>query len=296
MTRVAAGRWAAVASVPVAALVVLAAPAHALPAQVDYVALGDSYAAGPLIPLPKGSPAGCLRSTNNYASVVARERGFTSFTDVTCSAATTEHLTAPQQVTPGTAPPQFDALTAETDLVTMTMGGNDIGFGSIVTECALRSPTKPQGAACKDHYTAGGTDQLEENIQAAAAKIATAINGIAERSPDAEILIVGYPAILPDTGPGCFPVVPFSPGDVAYLRDTEKKLNAMLDEQAGANGATYVDTYTPSIGHDVCQLPTVKWVEGLIPTEPAAPVHPNQRGERGMADAVLAALSDSSAA
>ncbi len=80
--------------------------------------------------------------------------------------------------------------------------------------------------------------------------------------------------------------MPFSAGDVAYLREVEKKLNAMLAEEAGDAKVDFVDTYTPTVGHDVCQLPPRKWVEGLVPTSPAAPVHPNSQGERAMAAAL----------
>jgi len=77
---------------------------------------------------------------------------------------------------------------------------------------------------------------------------------------------------------------------VPYLRGVEKALNSMLAAEAAANNATFVDTYTASIGHDVCQAPGTKWVEGLLPTAPAAPFHPNRLGEQGMAQQVLAAL------
>ena len=104
--------------------------------------------------------------------------------------------------------------------------------------------------------------------------------------------VVGYPAILPDEGPGCFPVVPLTAGDVAYLRDTEKRLNAMLAAEARRAGTTFVDTYTPTIGHDVCTPPGTRWVEGLVPTAPAAPVHPNALGMTAMAAAVAEALAE----
>jgi hypothetical protein len=122
--------------------------------------------------------------------------------------------------------------------------------------------------------------------------VAAVLAAIDERSPDARVLLVGYPAILPDEGPGCFPVVPYSPGDVAYLRGVEKALNAMLADQAAAAGVEFVDTYTPSIGHDVCQLPGTKWVEGLVPTAPAAPVHPNALGMAEIGAVVADALAD----
>ena len=198
----------------------------------------------------------------------------------------------PQHVPLGVNPPQVEALAADTELVTLTIGGKDIGFGEIVSECARRSPLQPAGSACKDHYTAGGTDQLAERIEAAAPQVRAALAAVEERSPVARVLLVGYPAILPDEGPGCFPVVPFSPGDVAYLRQMEKALNAMLADQAVAAGVSFVDTYTPSIGHDVCQLPGTKWIEGLTPTAPAAPVHPNALGMAGIAAIVADALAD----
>jgi lysophospholipase L1-like esterase len=257
----------------------------------SYVALGDSYAAGPLIPVQTGEPAGCQRSTENYPAIVAGVLGLPDFRDVTCSAATTEHLTAPQPVKPGANDPQFDALSEDTGLVTLTIGGNDIGFGSIISECATRSPLAPAGAACRDFYTEDGSDELAERIDATAPKIAAALDEIEERSPDARVLVVGYPAILPDSGPGCFPVIPFSPGDVAYLRETEKRLNQMLADEAEDAGVDYIDTYTPFIGHDMCTLPGTKWIEGLIPTAPAAPVHPNALGMSAMATAVVEALA-----
>jgi lysophospholipase L1-like esterase len=288
-------RWVAPVLLATAIPLATAAPAAAQPAQTPvqrYVALGDSYAAGPLVPIPTGEPAGCLRSNQNYPSVVARELGAGEFRDVSCSGATTENVTGPQSVPLGKNAPQLDALARDTQLVTISIGGNDIGFGDIITECATRSPLQPTGSACKDHYTAGGTDQLTRQIDEAAPKVARVLAAIEERSPDARVLLVGYPVILPDEGPGCFPVVPFSPGDVDYLRGVEKALNAMLADQASAAGVNFVDTYTPSIGHDVCQLPGTKWVEGLVPTAPAAPVHPNALGMKEIGGMVVDALAD----
>jgi lysophospholipase L1-like esterase len=292
-------RWVAPVLIAVAVPIATSGTAAADPDQGPvqrYVALGDSYAAGPLVPIPTGEPAGCLRSDHNYPSVVAESLGVAEFRDVSCSAATTENITGPQSVPLGPNPPQLDALTTDTQLVTISIGGNDIGFGDIVTECATRSPTQPTGSACKDHYTAGGTDELAQRIEEAAPEVAAVLDAIDGRSPDAQVLLVGYPAILPDEGPGCFPVVPFSPGDVEYLRGVEKALNAMLADQASAAGVDFVDTYTPSIGHDACQPPGTKWVEGLVPTAPAAPVHPNAQGMKAIGGIVADAVGGASRA
>jgi lysophospholipase L1-like esterase len=255
-----------------------------------YVSLGDSYTAGPLIPDLTGSPVGCARSTRNYPSLVAAATGAASFTDVSCQGADTTNMTMPESVPLGTNPPQDNALSTGTTLVTLQIGGNNINFINIVINCTTLSFTDPFGAPCKAHYTAHGTDQLKAAVAATAPKVAADLRGIHARAPNARVLVVGYPVILPNSGNGCWPAVPVASGDVPYLRGVEQELNAMLAAEAAASRAAYVDTYTPSIGHDVCQRTGVKWVEGLVPTSPAAPFHPNALGEKGMAQAVLAAL------
>jgi GDSL-like Lipase/Acylhydrolase family len=260
-------------------------------APARYVALGDSYTSSPLTGLPAGQNGfGCTRSDNNYPHLVQQSLGATVFVDVSCGGAQTGDLYH-SQTGPfgGTNPPQLDAVTADTTLVTMGLGGNDIGFGEIIQNCFSLLPI---GTPCRDRYTAGGVDQLEARIQATAPRIDQAIADIRARAPQAAIWVVGYPSILPDTGPACWsPLLPVTDGDAVYLRGVERSLNNMLASHAAAGGARFADTYAPSIGHDACALPGVRWVEGLVPLAPAAPVHPNALGSRGMADAVLAAMA-----
>jgi hypothetical protein len=101
---------------------------------------------------------------------------------------------------------------------------------------------------------------------------------------------MSYPDILPSAGDGCWPEVPLAVGDVPYLRGIDIGPNQMLARVAAANGAAFVDTYTPTVGHDACQSPAVKDVEGLIRVSLAFPFHLNRRGELVMAEQVLAAL------
>jgi lysophospholipase L1-like esterase len=254
----------------------------------DWAGLGDSYAAGPLIPNQQLDPLGCLRSDHNFAHLAAVQLG-QSLADASCSGATTDDMTQSQDVTPGPAnPPQFDALTATTRIVTLQIGGNDIGFTSILENCASASPF---GHPCRDKYVVNGDDTLADRIAATAPKIAAVLQGIHTRSPQARVFVVNYAAILPETGSGCWPTVPIAWADVPYLRSVEKALNAMLAQQAQANGARIVDDYTASIGHDACKSTSTKWVEPLIPTNPAAPFHPNARGEAGIAGVVVSAVS-----
>src|SRR6516162_1098407 len=284
-----AGGWLLVIALSGAAGAgVFAPPGAAGPPR--YVSLGDSYTAAPLVPAQTGSPAGCLRSTHSYPFLVAAGAGAATFTDVSCQGATTANMTRPQSVPLGTNPPQDNALSASTTLVTLQIGGNNIGFSDIIIHCTTLSVTDPFGSPCKSHYTSGGTDKLRAKINAAAAKVAADLQGIHADAPNARVFLIGYPVILPNSGDGCWPLVPIAFGDVPYLRGVEKTLNSMLASVAAANNATFVDTYTASIGHDVCRAPGTKWVEGLIPTSLAAPFHPNQLGEQSMARQVLAAL------
>ncbi|ASR38235.1 GDSL family lipase [Prauserella marina] len=255
----------------------------------SYVALGDSYTSGSLI--PRQVDLLCTRSNRNYPSLVAQAIAPAGFTDVSCGGATTDHMTT-SQFGPLTTP-QFDALRDDTDLVTVGIGGNDIPFAEVVVTCATFGLGSPYGSPCKDHYNRGGSDQLAEKVRAVGPKLGAVLAGIRDRSPSAEIVLVGYPTIMPDSGASCWPFVPISAGDAPYLRDATKLLNDVLAEQAAAHGAIFVDTYRSSIGHDMCQKPGVKWVEGILLTSPAAPIHPNALGAKNQADQVLATLTES---
>ena len=279
----------------VAILLTLPAVAHGSPATGSFsgpfVALGDSYAGGNLIPTsPSGTPAGCLRSSHDYGADAAAALGMTSYVDATCTGATTASMTSPESVLLGTNAPQFSRLAANDSVVTLTIGGDDISFLGILETCAKLSLTDLFGNPCQRHYTAGGTDRLVATINATAPKVAAVLNGIHHAAPSARVLVVGYPDILPNTGHGCWPLVPFAYGDVPYLRGIEIDLNQMLARTAAASNAVFVDTYKATIGHDACTSPSVKDVEGLIPASLAYPFHPNRRGQQVMADQVIAAL------
>ncbi|MFG3046111.1 SGNH/GDSL hydrolase family protein [Streptomyces sp. NPDC048241] len=262
------------------------APAAAHPAGhgTEYVALGDSYTSGPLIPAQVD--ANCARSDRNYPSLVAAGRHAGTFKDVSCSGATTAEMWRAQ----GTNAPQLDAVNRGTDLVTVQIGGNDVGFGSIIATCARLGAADPTGNPCQRSYRAAGYDELTAAIALAAPKVDRVLRAVHARAPHARVLLVGYPDLLPDDGSGCFPDVPFARGDFPYLRDTGKRVNLMLRLVAAWNRVEYVDTYGPTVGHDMCETPAERWIEPLRPASPAAPAHPNERGEAAMARAVLAKL------
>jgi lysophospholipase L1-like esterase len=283
----------ALAAVTVSAL--LGAPAVKAADRIPrtMVALGDSYASGPLVPVQYEQPWGCLRSANNYAHQVARELAL-ALTDVTCSGASTKHMWETHGVSPeeqfaeyggafgynGPAgnPPQLDALRADTDVVTLQIGGNDIGFGGIATTCGQGAL---DGTGCRQAVAAG---MPFDKIAATEPKIRAVLEEIHRRSPNAAIDVLGYPAIFKLGPTASCPAMLVGEEDAQYLRSVEEGLNAMIKEAAeapdtGYAGVTsYVDVYGPSAGHTACDLPVLRWVEPIVPVNAAAPVHPNLGG------------------
>jgi lysophospholipase L1-like esterase len=256
-------------------------------AKAQYVALGDSYTAGPLIPNPV-LPIGCLKSSNNYPRTTAPRIGQT-LKDASCSGAKTTHMTSPQDIElDGPNPPQFNSLSSATRTVSITIGGNDIGFSSIAQDCITWNPFS---SPCKKKYIVNGVDTISQRIAAAAPSVDAVLDGIRARSPLARVFVLNYPAIFPETGSGCFPQMPISFSDVPYLRSKQQELNAMVASQAAANGARLVNWYAASIGRDACKGSGTRWVEPLIPGNWAASIHPNRRGMDGAASALVAAVN-----
>ncbi len=287
----AASRLLASAATVAIALIGVAVPTAA-PAQEQvssYVALGDSFTAGPVIPNQLDDPIGCFRSDHNYPHLVAASLRPTKFVDASCSGADTENMTSPQDVTPGPDnPPQFDRLGPQTRVVTIGIGGNDIGYSEIIQTCATADRS---GTPCQDHYVHGGDDEISDRIAETGPKVDDVLDGIHDRSPDARVFVVNYLSFLPETGSGCWPHVPFADADVPYLRTKEHELNGMLAAQAAKNDATLVDVFAAGIGHDACQPAGVRWLEPLLGASGAPPGHSNQLGMECTAIVVTAAIA-----
>jgi lysophospholipase L1-like esterase len=268
------------------AFVLLGAPSsQAGTSSLRYVALGDSYSAasGVLPPDPEAPPA-CMRSTGNYPHVLAAATG-AQLTDVTCGAAETGDFFSSQQ--PGVAP-QLDALDEDTQLVTMTIGGNDSGvFIGSVAQCGSAGLlTLGQGSPCKDRYGSSFEDTIRTTSYPSLGNALRAIRAVA---PNAEVAILGYPWIMPTTG-GCFDRMPIAEGDVPYLRGIQATLNDAVRRAAAATGATYVNMNKISDGHDACQPLGVGWVEPVLQGTNAVIVHPNALGESRMAAQAMKVL------
>lgn len=283
-----------------------ATPTPTPPPTGPYVALGDSYTSGLKISPQVGEPKGCARSAANYPSLLAKALGLADgqFTDVSCSGARTGDLTGSQQTDGGGAnPPQLDALSPATRLVTVGIGGNDAGFMEVVGECAKENladavksliGSERAPAPCRDHYASAGgaADQVQRKVDAAGERLGQVLQEVKRRSPQARVYVVGYPTLLPADPASCLPVLgrTVAEADLGFLAEKEQQLNAMLKRRAEAAGAAFVDAAAPSAGHDMCAGEAVRWVEPPFPAPGLAAIHPNARGQEGVAAAVLKAV------
>lgn len=308
-------------------LTVVVAPAQArVPDAVQYVALGDSYAAGVGLDPATGSPvAGCLQSEANYPHTVAAELGL-SLVDVSCSGAETKNLIARQQKTSdGTAPPQSDALSDSTELVTITIGGNDLGFIDLAGSCVALSRSGPiisgVAADCRTKLEAAQatpeqritTDVVGSAGDTSASGLTAAFAAVREKAPNAEVFVIGYPSIMPDEAntpaSGCYRAeisgsslatlkidngFPFTDTDVAYIRSLQEKLDEATADAADAAGFTYVSLLESTAAHSACQTDGTAFVNGITFTSskdhtismPAGSIHPNAAGAAFVAQTV----------
>lgn len=245
---------------------------------IDYVALGDSYTAGPFIGTMRVDPDGCGRSLQNYPAFLADWLDVATYTDVSCSAATTEALKKDQQLFNGdVARPQLEALGEDTDLVTLGLGGNDFGIYSTLMSCQ-----GPGRASCPQA-------RLRRDVRRVTGRLRGAVRAITHRAPQADVYVVGYPQILPTSRPCA--EVGVGPADLTVLQAISRGLNRSLRRGAEAAGATYVDLEAASQGHDVCAGEEA-WINGPdFRAGIAAPFHPLAEGMRGAAVEVYRAIA-----
>ena len=266
--------------------VLLGAPsAQATTSSLRYVALGDSYSAasGVLPPDPSAHPM-CARSTSNYPHLIAAATG-AQLTDVTSGGADTDDYFAPQY---DGVPPQLGAVAADTELVTMTIGGNDSGvFLNSIVACGMAgASTGGQGSPCKDRYGSSFEDTIRTTTYPS---LVRALQAVRAAAPEAEVAILGYPWIMPRTV-GCFDRMPVAEGDVPYVRGIQTTLNDAVRRAAAATGATYVNMNKVSEGHDACQPLGVRWIEPVLQGTNPVVVHPNALGEEQMAARAMKVL------
>jgi hypothetical protein len=249
-----------------------------------YVALGDSYAAAPGVDPVDGASGGCARSLRNYPSQVAEALGLErgeSFIDESCSGTSSYGIADGESGPLGDSrAAQLDAVDADTDLVTLTVGANNDGLAQAVFfecnigggGCEQRVRAKPQLADMNDFYA-----RVESSVS-------DTLRTIHQIAPKATAAVVGYIRV---GSAWCPAWGPYNANDAAYIDGVLGKLNNALKNAAAQTGAKYVDA--AAAGHGVCS--DDPWVTGggaLIGS--GISLHPLAEGEDGMAKAVLASL------
>lgn len=260
--------WLAVSSLlAVGGLAVAGAPFASAASTLDYVAMGDSYSSGVGSP---GTVGTCARGPGSYAALFATDHGPASFRFVACSGATTDDVLSNQ----------LGALNADTDLVSITIGGNDAGFFPTLAACVSGGSDE----ACEQTVGAA-QDTFEETLPG---KLKATYRAIRERAPGATVVVLGYP-ILFDLGPECA-VSDLSVVKRQVLNAGADDLARVIGNSAKAAGFRFVDTREAFGEHGICTA--VPWVNNLSLSDPAESFHPNGAGyERGYLQALNGAVS-----
>lgn len=239
-----------------------------------YVALGSSFAAGiGLGERAPGSPFACQRSVNGYPQQLARLMGV-SLSDMTCSGATIKQVLHGGQFFQG---PQIDAVGTNTELVTITAGGNDIDY---VGDLVMMSYQNREGivGALLDRFWHGAKPVEERQFAQLKNEMVATFHEIALRAPHARIVVVTYPAILPPTGTCA--QIDIRDAESALMKSVGTRLAEVTREAAQTAGATLVEMATLSTGHDACSADP--WVNGAKPEQGAA-FHPTLAGAQATA-------------
>ena len=263
----------------VAAAAFGSAQAAPLPAGAKYVAMGSSFASGPGVTTSADTPpTRCQRSADNYAHQLARRRGLT-LVDVSCGGATTKNLLGPWNE----LPPQLDAVDADTRLVTVTIGGNDLGYihGLMAASCRAVAAQAGTPAKCVPPPQPP-TEEAYTQVEAQLREIAAEVR---RRAPGARLVFVDYPVVLPAKG-SCA-AAPLTDAEADASREIARRLSEATERAAKASGADFLAASKLSQAHDACAKDA--WMNGY--PRPGAPVaglfyHPNLAGMTAVADAL----------
>lgn len=249
-------------SMSLAAALVLTMAMVPAPTVSEYVALGDSYAAG--VGSAQGAGTGCRRSDFGYPNLWKDAHSPASFSSAACSGATVRAVTDRQ----------LRSLTSETDLVTITVGGNDAGFVGVMTTCTLSSDK-----ACEQ-----AVDRAEKVIHTdLPGRFERLFAAIKAAAPQAKIVVLGYPRLF--EAKSC--AGGLSEAKRAAVNDGADALASVTGAAAIAAGVTFVDVRDAFTGHGICG--DDPWIHPL--TSPVAnSYHPTRSGQVGYLRALESAV------
>jgi lysophospholipase L1-like esterase len=234
-----------------------------------YVALGSSIASGFGISVQSTS---CGRSNRNYAHLIAA-RDKLELVDVTCGAALISHVVDTPQ---GDNPPQIGAVTPDTKLITVSVGGNDITYNGTAVGCG------DPAIVCT------APPDLDAKLASARTALAEMLDRLKAAAPKATIVFVTYPREVPRAG-NC-PELSFTDDEAATLRSMGEQLEAMFVAVAKRRGIVFIDPYVARGDHTGCAPSSQQWTAGHIAADGFA-YHPTALGHQVMAKMIVKALS-----
>jgi len=207
---------------------------------------------------------------------------------VSCIGAAIDNVAATPQAS---NPLQIDAITQDTRIITITIGGNDVNYSSSLIACGRdglngKSCLEASADAAAPDVDSAAVDSLLNQEES---KLVAMLGQLRQAAPAARIYLVTYPMVLPDPAVPCPPDVPMLAADVTFLGGVGARLQAAFSAAAAMAGVTFVDWYGPSHGHDACAPADQRWVEGQA-NSAVAPYHPNAAGMRAVADLIVAEI------
>jgi len=250
-----------------------------------YVALGASFSAGPGIPPPKpGAPVRCGQSLSSYPTLVAEKFGMV-LVDRSCSGARTDHVTGPWNE----ISPQIDAVTPDTRLITINIGGNDDTYvGNMFTStCLAAAALDPVG---KTRSCAAIRVPTEADYAALEARMTGIAQSLRARAPNAKIVFVQYLTLIPET---LCAATPIRAEDAPLIREQGRRLAEITGRVAQTNGAVVVEMNQASLGHTPCDAES--WAIGFPPGydgKQGLQWHPSLAGMKATADGIAYWLSE----
>lgn len=273
---------AAVALALVVATTAACTPWQSESEEPKYVALGDSYTAGPGIGRPDGFDT-CFRSRDNYPHQLAEDADL-DLDDVSCSAGTTWAVRSAQTTPQGkTVAPQIEAVTPDTDVVTVGLGANDFNvIGRVFITCVQLARQGLTGTPCADADARLGTRSLDNVADDIQRNVQVVVGDVRDRAPNAQVVVVGYPEIFPpDT---TCDLLPIPPADLPYARKVNDTLNRALEAAAQAEKVEFVDVFAATEGHHICS--DDPWIAGasVISGRKATPWHPYEEEQAAVAE------------
>ncbi|MCA1219245.1 SGNH/GDSL hydrolase family protein [Streptomyces sp. 8L] len=236
-----------------------AAAAQAAPAAgTDYVALGDSYSSGVGSGDYDSASGDCKRSPHAYPALWAAAHAPASFTSTACSGARTGDVVS-SQLTP---------LSSATDLVSISIGGNDAGFSDVMTTCVLQSES-----TCLSRIATANT-YVDNTLPGA---LDTVYNDIHAKAPNAHVVVLGYPRFYELNG-SC--VVGLSEAERSAIDSAADHINAVTAKRAADHGFTFADVTQAFTGHEICSSGT-SWLHSVNVLDIEESYHPTAAGQSG---------------